>query len=279
MPLQITKLVPVLRSPNQHGVFLQWVFSTAPAKDVSSFTIERSGSSEGPFELVVSNLDSYNYFDGNRDTPTPSTGDTRENVNFLSLTRTIYYRVTAVFADNSTEGTVRVVSANIRQKKIQLLRRKMQRDLAVGLKFNGTDIVVLKRRHWGVRCKACFDLLTKKVTNSKCNICYGTGFTGGYFAPVRILGRLGVNNVQTQITEKDKTDINKKRATLLDVPIIETDDVIVDIQNNKRYIVQTRHSTELQTVAVHQQLTISELARDSVEYRIPVNADHIPVIY
>ena len=291
MALIISKTTPILRAPSQTGIFVQWTFSSAPPADVLHFTLERSGSSEGPFELVVENTDSYKFFDSARGSPAPAlaeeslccaeveTADTRENLNFLSLSRVVYYRITAHFANSSSESFTRSVSADIRQRKIQLLRRKMQRDFSVALKFSGMDIAVLKRRHWGIRCRACFDLLTKKVTKSKCNSCYGTGFEGGYFNPVRIKGRVGVDNIQTQITEKDKADINKKRLTVLDVPDIEVDDVIIDVQNNKRYIVQTVHSTELQTLAVHQQLTISELATDSVEYRIPVNNDHIPVIY
>ena len=291
MALVITKTTPILRAPSQTGIFVQWTFSSAPPADVLHFTLERSGSSEGPFELVVENTDSYKFFDSARGSPAPAlaeeslccaeveTADTRENLNFLSLSRSVYYRVTAHFANGDSETAVRNIIANIRQRKLQLLRRKMQRDFSVALKFSGIDLAVLKRRHWGIRCRDCFDLLTKKVTKSKCNTCYGTGFEGGYFNPVRVPGRMGVSNVQTQITEKDKVDINKTRLTLLVVPEIEVDDIIVDVQNNKRYIVQTRHATEMQTLAVHQQLTVSELAKDSVEYRIPVNNDHIPVIY
>jgi hypothetical protein len=85
--------------------------------------------------------------------------------------------------------------------------------------------------------------------------------------------------VQSDVTSQDKADINKKRVTTLTYPEIESDDLLVDITQNKRYTVQNRHLTELQTVGVHQVLTVSELARDAAEYRVVANFDNIAPIY
>lgn len=280
MELQITRTTPVYRAPTNTGIFVQWTVLSPPSTGVDHFKLERSGSPEGPFELVVDNITDFHFFDDLRSAPVPLTStDLRENLSFLSLSRAVYYRATVIAVDATTATATRVVGPDNLSRKLLLLRRKMQRDLAIAFKFNSRDLAILKRKHWGIRCNDCFDRLTKRVTVSKCDTCYGTSYEGGYFSPVRVRGRLGVQNTQTIITPQGKTDSNQKRLTLLDYPEVEIDDVIVDILANDRYIVKHRHATEMQTVTVHQQLTVSELARDSIEYRVPANVDHTPQIY
>jgi len=275
--VQITRTTPVYRNPQTTGVFVQWTVSNAPSTAIL-FKLERSGSPEGPFELVIDLLDSYHFFDDLRATPPPASTDIRENLNFLSLSRGVSYRVTAT-AGSDTAEDVFTVGATAQSRKIALLNRKMQRDASVGFKFNGIALALLKRRHWGTRCTDCFDALTKTVTDSKCTTCYGTGITAGYFDPIRVRGRIGVKNVQTTMTQHGKSDRLQRSLTILAYPELEVDDIVVDIAQNERYTILARHSTELQTVAVHQNLILSDLTRDSIEYRIPVNVDHTPVIY
>lgn len=279
MEVRITQTTPVYRNPNDQGVFVQWDIDSPPTDGIESFTLERSGSLEGPFETVIGTLFDYHYFDKFREAPVPQTGETRENLNFLSLNRTIYYRVTATPVTGDSVSTVRAVGPNLISRKLMLFRRKMLRDFSITLKFSGIDIIVLKRRHWGTRCESCFDALTKSVMDSKCEECYGTGFKEGYFAPVKVRGRFSVENVQSDISPHGVTDISGKRVTLLDIPKVDERDIVIDVAQNKRYVVKLRHNTEMQTMVVHQVLSVTELARDSVEYRIAVNDIHIPMIY
>lgn len=279
MEVQITRTTPVYRSPKDTGIFVQWNVESPPLAGIRKFKLERSGSPEGPYELVIDELTDFHFFDDLRTTPAAAEGDTRENLSFMSLSRAVYYRVTVTDVNDNEAETVRVVGPDNLSRKILLLRRKAQRDLSIGFKFNSRDLAILKRRHWGLRCRDCFDILTKRVTKSKCDSCFGTGFENGYFNPVRVRGRIGVQNVQTAITPQGKSDINQKRLTMLDYPEVEADDIVVDVLANDRYIIKHRHATEMQTVAVHQQLTVSELGRDSIEYQIPINLDHVPVIY
>ena len=276
MRVEVTRTTPIYTNPDTTGVFVQWKITEPIADTAIIFRVERSGSPDGPFELVAENVSTFHYFDGARHVPVPLTG-TRENLNFLSLQRTIYYRISAT-AGATTVQTIEVVGDHLPRRQA-LLRRKMQRDARVGLKFSSVPLAVLKRRHWGLRCKLCFDLLTKKVTKSRCESCYSTGFEGGFFAPVRIDGRVSPYAVQSQITQQDVVESEQKALTILDYPLIEIDDVIAELHANKRYVVKHVSRTELRTVPVHQRVTMSELSRDSIEYRILINNDHIPVIY
>lgn len=278
MQVEITATTPIYRSPQDQGVFIQWVVKSPTGNAISNVTVYRAGSPQGPFEKVLDNIQGFHFYDSYRNLPVATGDNYRENLNYLSLSRSIYYKVVITDSANTSAEAVRAVAPGLPRKQA-LLKRKILRDESVALKFNGIEFAVLKRKHWGLRCKACFDLLTKKVTNSKCPVCYGTGFDGGYFSPVRIKGRIGVSNVQTQMTPQGNADLNKRRLITLDYPVIDVYDILVDIRQNRRYLVEAAHGTELKTSVVHQDITLSEVARDSVEYRIPVNYDTAPVMY
>lgn len=279
MLLEIIRTTPIYRSPAQTGVFIQWDIQNPPTVGISHIKIERSGSPEGAFELVINNMiNSFHYFDSFRSEPAPLTGYTREPLNFLSLSRQVYYRVTAYAPDETSAATTKEIN-NILPRRQALLKQKIQRDITIGFKFNGVPLAILKRMHWGTRCSACFDLLTKKVTRSKCDVCFGTGFMGGYFSPIRISGRLGVKNIITDITPQGKADTNLVELTMLDYPLLEVDDVIACIRTNERYLVKKVMRTELQTVPVHQKIILSEISRDASEYRLLINYDTLPIIY
>ena len=277
MLITITRTIPLYRTPEDHGVFLQWEITNPPINSDISFAIERAGSPTGPFEHVISNIRTFYFTDTLRAIPAPGPGETRENLNYLSLIRTVYYKVTATSSSESV-STITDVRGTL-PRKLMLLRRKMLRDLSIGFKFNSVPIAVLKRRHWGIRCKVCFDLLTKKVTNSKCTSCFGTGFETGYFSPVRIPGRLLAPNSETSITPQGKADITSVRLICAEYPELEVDDIIVEIEQNRRYIITNQSETTLRREMVHQSLVMSELARDSIEYGIPANFDTSPIVY
>lgn len=277
MKLRITKLTPIYRSPEDNGIFLQWDVLEPPSASFT-FLIERSVGPLGPYETVISGINTSHFFDNLRAVPFPATGETRENLNHLSLVRTLHYRVTATASTGETASVVRELDNNLPKRQL-LLQRKMQRDLALTFKFNGVNVYVLKRLHWGIRCKVCFDLLTKKVTSSKCTACYGTGFDKGYATPVEIRGRFAAPNSSTDLTPQGLSDTDRIRFICLDYPRIDPGDVIVDKFQNQRFIVQQQSVTELMRNTVHQSIAVSELSKDSIEYRIVINTDVQPMVY
>lgn len=277
MRVTITRTVPVLRDPRDHGMFIQWDVHDAPSAEIT-FKLERAGAPEGPFDFVIEGLKGFHFFDKFRDVPAPPAGATRENLNYLSITRSYYYRVTATAGNGDVAQHVIDLQNTLSPRRARL-QRKMLRDLSIGFKFNGTDTYVLKRKHWGLRCRKCFDVLTKKVTNSKCLVCYGVGIEGGFENPVLIRGRFCAPNSNTDLTPQGLSDVTKVRFLCSDYPNVDPLDILVDKKQNQRFIVQQQAQTELQRNTVHQSLVVSQLAQDSIEYRIPVNTDTAPVIY
>lgn len=260
MKITITRTTPTYLGSNA-GVFVQWIVEEAPVNTALEFTVYRAGSPSGPFEVVMEGLTAPHYYDQH----IPSY-PYEQTLAHMSLQRTLYYRVEA---GGVTSATVPV--GDRLPRRIQLMRRKMQRDFAVALRVgSGVPFSVLPRMHWGIRCTACFDKLTKKVMNTKCTTCFGTGFVDGYHTPYNILARKGTTNVQTSTAPQGVVEVNQIQVTLLDYPRVEVLDVLAETRQDRRYVVKHVTRTELRGVPVHQQAVVSELARDSIEYRIPL---------
>lgn len=277
MEIEFTRLLPIY--PNK--IFFQWNLIRPTENGTYVFDIYRAGSPDGPwYAISLGNINIYSYVDVLATTATSPAG-TAVDPNVLALARGIYYRI--VVTPPSGSGN-RVEAVSIVEPKLdgrqKLLRRKMLRDATQMLrKLNGVEVAVCKRRHWGPRCKKCFDKYTKESVRENCPTCWGTGFDPGYFAPVVTLARRGTAPVTSSISSQGKTDIANAHVTMLDVPRVEEDDVLVFLRDNKRFLVKQVLPTELQTVTIHQKLMVSELSRSSPEYKIPVDTTRLPGLF
>lgn len=254
-----------------NGVFIQWDIHCDEEGSLL-VDVERAGSPGGPWETLATGLrDSFNFLD-----------DLRSGVNQLSLARAIYYRVTVVppsGIDSAFSSAAEPVEPRL-DTRTRLLKRKIQRDQTVGYKrLNGIQLIVLKRRRWGARCPACYDAITKQALIEHCPTCFGTSYTGGFWAPVLIRGRRETGAVQSNMTSHGDSDVKLVDFNILDYPLVEYKDVIVDLGRNDRYEVQRAHETELKSVPVHQKVTASLLGRNSVEYQIFVDPVTLPPLY
>lgn len=272
--IQITRLLPLF----PRGVFLQWDLVSPTEVGSYTFDVYRSGSPEGPWTLLsAAYTDQYNYLDTLPLTETPE----ERAVNQLSLARGIFYKVAVTppsGCDNKAEA-VSAVEPRLDGKQ-RLLKRKMLRDASMMLsKLNGVEVAVVKRMHWGPRCTKCYDKFTKEVIRASCTACFGTGFSPGYFSPIVTLGRRGVLPVAKQVSPQGQSEFRPTQVTILDVPKIEPDDVLVFLKDNRRFVVKASIQTELRTVGVHQKLEVSELARSSIEYRIVVDPLRVPALF
>jgi hypothetical protein len=290
----ITKITPWF----PHKVNLQWDLEAISSVGVFHFDVERSGSPGGPWTTVVTGLhDVYLYEDDL----------TTEKVNVLALNRDLYYRIKStpptgpvVYSDpvNLEGQTVSTINDHqpvigytvdfrsqvepnpvtgimprpgIRRRK-RLLRRKILRDEYIVLRaLNGIEFFLLKRRHFGTRCTVCYDPASRRVLRSACPACYGTSWTNGYFTPILLLGRKLPSQIQTQEAPQAKVEVNQTKIQFLDFPRIDEEDVLIEKNTNKRFLVMQRYFTSLKTIPIHQTITVSEFERQAVEYNIPVD--------
>jgi hypothetical protein len=266
-----------------NAVFIQW---DVESEESGAFFVDvyRAEGPDGPWECIASGLrDAYNFVDNKFNFP-PNECDIvgREGLNMFSLARVIYYKVTVTppsGAANAFSSHPEPVEPGL-DRRTRLLKRKILRDQAVGYRnLNGVPLIVLKRRRWGNRCPKCYDPVTKESTLEHCLECYGTSFEGGYWAPTLIRGRREAASVVSNISAHGDTDVKMNDFNVLDYPLIEYKDLIVDLVRNDRYQVQRVHHTELKSVTVHQKLTASLLGRNSIEYKLLVDPNTTPPLY
>jgi hypothetical protein len=103
----------------------------------------------------------------------------------------------------------------------------------------GVAGLLLKRRNWGTRCTACMDPFTGDVKSSQCDICYGTGFVGGFFPamsyPLDINGSSPRTKDLGEIGLQDALGI---QARGYPCPWVSTGDVWISCADDKRYVVK-----------------------------------------
>ena len=259
-------------------VFIQWALRKPPAGDGFLFDVYRSGSPEGEWEELVTDLaDVYLYVDGHFDEPIVAGGE-RRDLNLFSLHRTIYYKVVCRFGSQTAETVAQLEAGLDRRRKG--IHRKLVRDAAKALKLVvGTEVAILKKRRWGAKCEHCVSKGTAQVVRAHCKYCWGTGFLGGYWEPVYGYAQRQRSPIQTQVAPEGHLDLNRVQVIMLNFPQVEPGDVLAFMRDDKRYKVEIVNPTQIHSVDVHQELQVSELARSAVEYGPEIDAWHDPKWY
>ena len=276
--IKITQLVGLY--PDR--VYFQWDLINPTETGTYLFQIERSGSSEGPWEMLNASLpNSYNYIDDLTKQPNlPPEG----NVNIYGFTKQIYYRVTVVPPSGCQNGARTephgLYKTGLPPVQAGLRRRLLFDEKTVLRAYNGVPLVLLKRRRWGVRCPLCYDPVTRAVVRESCPTCYGTSFVDGYWSPVRAMGRVyPPQKVETRTAPQQKIERGVHKIQLLDVPLLQDDDIIVELDTNHRYAIESVELTELRRKPVHQEVACSLIGHACVEYSILVDPRTIPSLF
>lgn len=278
MNVVITKVTPVYSG----AVYVQWDYTPeAGVFGATTFELYRSGSPEGPWvKAADSVVDTVFALDSMK------LAEDADHTQLQSVVRALYYRVVATDAEGNVGESVPadidgnragdvfqqgpLASASTSKRKF-LLRRKIIRDESLAFrKLNGVEMRVLKRRHFGTPCPVCVDTLTKLTTKAKCFSCFSTGWLGGYFNPISTYARLSPTPASSVLTAEGKSDINTTTITLLNYPLVATDDLLVEPETDDRWRVAQMAPTTIRKIAVHQRVSVTLLPRSSPEYKIPV---------
>jgi len=264
----ITKVTPLY----PRRIFIQWDLINPTEDGTYTFEVQRCGSTEGPWEdLELGLQNGFSYVD---DFTKPVMEDNAVAHPF-SLQRQFYYRVRVIPPSGCANGAyseLHGIEPEIPPVQRGLRRKLRYEETILWKAYNGVRLALLKRRQWGERCPDCYDVITNSVTKDHCTTCYGTSFVDGYWDPVIVYGRIHPpNNVQAQTTQRDKNEFSQHMITTLDVPLLQDDDLIVEIDTNQRHVVRRKTQTELKRHPVHQQLTTSLLERGAVEYELFVD--------
>lgn len=236
-------------------VRVQWQIDTSQVGlGPFTFTLFRSGSPQGPWDTVASGLSNVYVYD-----------DTLPLL--YGINKDVFYQVEA--SPGNIGSLPRSVLNNVDRKKY-LLIRKIQRDEQVMLrKGNGTEVYVIKKRHFGPRCTDCWDKRSGIVLRKDCGTCGGTSFEAGFFTPVKTFAKVTPSTEGIDLTAPTSTpETEVAQAMLQAFPLVSRSDILVEPETNKRWEITVVQPTEILRVPVHQDLTMSRLEIDHPVFKV-----------
>lgn len=136
-------------------------------------------------------------------------------------------------------------------------------------KYIGRDFILLRKRLWGQRCSRCWDTTLFRVSDSKCPICYGTGWTGGYFKPIPIKGMLNPAPSYVQIQMFGEWKPSDTLLTTLNFPLLTERDIIID-DMGRRWLVYQKRTIEKLGYVLEQSAQLALIASDDIIYSFPL---------
>lgn len=136
------------------------------------------------------------------------------------------------------------------------------------LEMGGERVLLLKRKYFGTRCPN-FDQIRKHDLQSD-DICYGTGWVGGYFKPIEIMVSL-MNPAQENavIEEFGRRRSFKPSSWCLWEPLLTNGDLLIR-KNNQRFVITNVTQCRFRSYVTHQRFEMAEVERNSPIYKVPV---------
>lgn len=156
----------------------------------------------------------------------------------------------------------RVCVAVMRAEHVQLARK------------TGTEGVLLKRKISGRPCRRCRDFNTGEVKDSGCPVCFGTGWTGGYYRPVPC-SWFNVEpadaSIKYDIQTQGPITNTQFQARSIASPLLISGDVWLNKHNSERYrIMHVQPIVEQKSVPIVYALAFERLAFSDIAYSFPV---------
>ena len=181
--------------------------------------------------------------------------------------RTLYYTVVPRLTGTGDEGTpYGPATLDVVQDK---WARNIGRQQAVGIRLTGQPVTILKKKTFGTFCEN-YDETLGRHTTGHCNICYDTGFTGGYF-PISVSGIIDTSGNKNIQTEWGQWQPNDGQLIIMNYPELAPDDVIVD-NLAKRWTVVEARGTEKGMYLIMQRAQVRILPKDDIVYEFPLTS-------
>ena len=256
MALPINPFVDIRVTPTYGSFSTRVVWKLAPGFDGSKFIIFRSPDGMNWLEIGASSL---SYF---IDTDAVTGGKIYE----------FYYKVICQHEGKHYDSPEITTFGTIDKSEFATARYIMRQEYLIMQKMS--RILLFKARRETI-CPKCVDPQTgQKVGTTLCEVCYGTGFDGGYWPPVTTFMRILSINPKTVDHSQEGAgvvDVNRIKAKLLDFPCPVFEDLIVDSESDERYLVEVADEEWLKCkVPMFAVVTMLVLRRNDVRYTIPL---------
>lgn len=136
---------------------------------------------------------------------------------------------------------------------------------------SGGEIVLLyKRKYEGTRCPLFDQVRKTSQQNHFDDVCFGTGFVGGYFKPIEIYVSL-ISGADEQIVSEEfgRRRIYTPKSWTLWEPLLQNGDFIVR-RNNQRLWITNVYQRRWKHYVTRQDFSTAEVERNASIYNIPI---------
>lgn len=218
-----------------------------------TFQILRSESAAGPWEPLTPEFKDRYYF---RDV-SPALLHKWRNLYYILRVKDITSAEVKDFGPTSQQSEPDLIALEIMRQEDVLFRE-----------FIGRKVWLFPVRTFGAKC-TCYDRVSGRRTRSNCITCYDTGYLGGFLSPIECFVQLdpSANSpVNTPMMEQQPNDTS---ARLISFPPIKPKDVLIEGENKRWRVVKVATTQRLRS-DVHQELTLHEIPRGDIEYKLPV---------
>jgi len=243
------------RTLNLSSIQVSWAIAPTP-EDVLDyrFQVLRAEGPEGPWqEMTGPFVDRYLFLDN---FPEP-----------FNFGRPLHYRLRV---QHAVTLAVKEFGPALVDEEPDLIALEVRRHWDVTLyELNGRRCWLFPARTFGTTCKACYDKITQRVTASRCEQCYGTGYARGFHHPVEMWMKVDPTPKLNNATGAVVSQLGATRAYLGAFPRVKQKDLIVE-PNNRRWRVASVESTERLRAILHQAITLVECAPGDIEMDVPV---------
>lgn len=138
-------------------------------------------------------------------------------------------------------------------------------------------IKIARLRHGGARCQKCSDKQTgQRLATTLCAHCFGTGFAGGFHAPVdSFMRKLDISQkaVAAKPDGNGTLDMQGVKMRTLALPLLEKEDMVVEPDADRRHLVDVVDVHYVNgRFPVLQEATLTLLPRTDVRYKFPLTS-------
>lgn len=245
---------------SSHFIYISFSIEDT-TEDISKyrFDLYRSNSPTDNFNLIHTNILRFEFCD--------------YSVNLLNPEIKYFYKIKTINLSTGKETFSDVFSVIDKKGDEYTYYLQELYDLYLDAVINNSELLLIKKIRTGQRCDCYDDVRNSSSEGNKCRKCWGTGYVGGYYSPIKIMANF--YNTQGEQEEMIATGtIETKSPIQLWVPafpIVQENDILLDTSTNQRSKVMSVRPSIKNGKVIRQTLEISKIPEGDLIYRMPID--------
>ena len=245
---------------DQFGLdFLNISFSLADtSEDITEYQFDllRSNNDKEAFVVIAKDIKNFKFVDS--------------DVNLYRIDLKYYYKVQITNKVNSEILFSDISEFTTNEPDSYASALISMYDLYLETAINNNPVRLLKKKRSGEIC-SCFDEVRNRAKTTRCEICFGTKYVGGYYSAEEL--RISYFNSPSIVQKFDAANVaddeSPIQAWASNYPLIQNDDILVD-KNNSRYVISSYQPTYKNFYLLKQTFQMQRLHRSNIAYKMPI---------